>query len=87
MGLQPLKIPNGLLIFKDLRFRGIWINKWYDNATPKERLNAFQALFEMAKRGLLKTKVEKAYPLTEAKAAVAHAAQSKRSGKIIFEFE
>jgi mitochondrial enoyl-[acyl-carrier protein] reductase / trans-2-enoyl-CoA reductase len=86
MGLQPLKIPNGLLIFKDLRFRGIWINKWYDNATKQERMEAFQALFEMAKRGLLKTKVEKAYPLGEAKAAVAHAAQSKRSGKIIFEF-
>ncbi|HKS04104.1 MAG TPA: 2-enoyl thioester reductase domain-containing protein, partial [Chthoniobacterales bacterium] len=24
MSLQPLKIPTGLLIFKDLRFRGIW---------------------------------------------------------------
>src|SRR5882762_8186235 len=32
MSLQPLKIPTGLLIFKDLRFRGIWINKWYDDA-------------------------------------------------------
>ena len=87
MGLQPLKIPNGLLIFKDLRFRGIWINKWYDNATKQERMEAFQPLFEMAKRGLLKTKVEKAYPLGDAKGAVAHAAKSKRSGKIIFEFE
>jgi mitochondrial enoyl-[acyl-carrier protein] reductase / trans-2-enoyl-CoA reductase len=87
MSLQPLKIPNGLLIFKDLRFRGIWINKWYDNATMQERMDAFRPLFEMAKRDLLKTKVEKAYPLSEAKAAVAHAAQGKRSGKIIFEFE
>jgi mitochondrial enoyl-[acyl-carrier protein] reductase / trans-2-enoyl-CoA reductase len=87
MSLQPLKIPNGLLIFKDLRFRGIWINKWYDNATKQERMEAFQSLFEMAKRGLLRTKVEKSYPLEEAKAAVAHAAQGKRSGKIIFEFE
>ena len=87
MSLHPLKIPNGLFIFKDLRFRGIWINKWYDNATIAERMDAFRPLFEMAKRGLLKTKVEKAYPLTEAKAAVAHAAQGKRSGKIIFEFE
>ena len=86
MSLQPLKIPNGLLIFKDLRFRGIWINKWYDNATIQERMDAFHPLFEMAKRGLLKTKVEKAYPLMEAKAAVTHAAQGKRSGKIIFEF-
>jgi NADPH:quinone reductase-like Zn-dependent oxidoreductase len=86
MSLQPLKIPNGLLIFKGLRFRGIWINKWYDNATPEQRMEAFHSLFEMAKRGLLKTKIEKAYPLSEAKAAVAHAAQGKRSGKIIFEF-
>jgi trans-2-enoyl-CoA reductase len=86
MSLQPLKIPNGLLIFKDLRFRGIWINKWYDNATTQERMDAFRPLFEMAKRGLLKTKVEKAYPLANAKAALAHAAQSKRSGKIVFKF-
>src|SRR5437773_749775 len=50
MSLQPLKIPNGLLIFKDLRFRGIWINKWYDNATKEERMEAFEPLFGMAKR-------------------------------------
>jgi mitochondrial enoyl-[acyl-carrier protein] reductase / trans-2-enoyl-CoA reductase len=86
MSLQPLKIPNGLLIFKDLRFRGIWINKWYDNATPAQRMEAFQHLFEIAKRGLLQTKVEKAYPLSEAKTAVAHAARGQRSGKIIFKF-
>jgi trans-2-enoyl-CoA reductase len=86
MSLQPLKIPNGLLIFKDLRFRGIWINKWYDNATMADRMVAFQQLFDMAKRGLLRTKVDRAYPLNQAKAAVTHAMQSKRNGKIIFEF-
>jgi mitochondrial enoyl-[acyl-carrier protein] reductase / trans-2-enoyl-CoA reductase len=87
MSMQPLKIPTGLLIFKDLRFRGIWINKWYDDATMQERMETFRALFEMAKRGLLKTKVERSYTIDEAKAAVAHASQSKRSGKIIFEFK
>ena len=86
MSLRPLKVPNGLLIFKDLRFRGIWINKWYNDAKMDERMEAFRQLFEMAKRGLLKTKVEKAYPLSEAKTAVTHAAQGKRSGKIVFEF-
>src|SRR5438094_5411229 len=65
MSLQPLKIPTGLLIFKDLRFRGIWINKWYDNASPSERMETFRPLFDMAGRGLLKTKVEKAYPLSD----------------------
>jgi mitochondrial enoyl-[acyl-carrier protein] reductase / trans-2-enoyl-CoA reductase len=86
MSLQPLKIPTGLLIFKDLRFRGIWINKWYDDATMAERISAFNSLFDMAKRGLLKTKIEKTYRIDEAKAAVAHAAQGKRSGKIVFQF-
>jgi trans-2-enoyl-CoA reductase len=87
MSLQPMKIPTGLLIFKDLRFRGIWINKWYDNATPSERMGTFRSLFDMARRGLLKTKVEKTYPLSELKAAVVHAGQGKRGGKIVFEFE
>jgi trans-2-enoyl-CoA reductase len=87
MSLQPLKIPTGLLIFKDLRFRGIWINKWYDKASPSERMETFRRLFDMARRGLLKTQVEKAYPLSQIKAAVARAAEGKRSGKIIFEFE
>ena len=85
MSLQPLKIPTGLLIFKDLRFRGIWINKWYDNATPAGRMAAFNPIFDMAKRRLLLTRVEKSYPLREAKAALEHAARGQRGGKIIFD--
>ncbi len=83
-GDSALRLANCLA---HLRFRGIWINKWYDNATPSERMETFRPLFDMARRGLLKTKVEKAYPLSEVKAAVAHAAQGKRDGKIILEFE
>src|SRR5213595_2249892 len=85
MSLQPLKIPTGLLIFKEIRFRGIWINKWYDNATLAERMAAFNPIFDMAKRNLLLTRVEKSYPLSEAKAALEHAARAQRSGKIIFD--
>jgi trans-2-enoyl-CoA reductase len=87
MSFQPLRIPNGLLIFKNLHFCGFWVNKWYDKATPEQRIETFTPLFDMAQRGLLKTKVEKSYSLGEAKAALAHAAQNKRSGKIIFEFK
>jgi mitochondrial enoyl-[acyl-carrier protein] reductase / trans-2-enoyl-CoA reductase len=86
MSFQPLRIPNGLLIFKNLRFCGFWVNKWYDQATVQQRDETFAAIFEMAQRGLLKTKVEKSYSLGEAKAALEHAAQNKRGGKIIFEF-
>jgi trans-2-enoyl-CoA reductase len=86
MSLQPLCIPNGMLIFKNLRFTGFWVNKWYDAATPAERAETFGPLFDMAKRGLLRNKVEKTYPLAEAKAAIAHASQNKRSGKIVLTF-
>lgn len=86
MSLQPLCIPNGMLIFKNLRFTGFWVNKWYDAATPQQRAETFGPLFDMAKRGLLQTKAEKTYPLAEAKAAITHAMQEKRGGKIVFEF-
>jgi trans-2-enoyl-CoA reductase len=86
MSLQPVKIPTGLFIFKDLRFRGIWINKWYDNATHGERMAAFGPIFDMSKRGLLKTKVESVHPLSDYKAAVIRAGEGKRDGKIVFQF-
>src|SRR5204863_3296929 len=86
MSLEPLSIPNGMLIFKNLRFTGFWVNKWYDAATPQQRAETFAPLFEMAKRGLLRTKVEKTYRLGAAAAAIAHASQNKRSGKIVFTF-
>lgn len=86
MSLQPLAIPNGMLIFKNLRFTGFWVNKWYDAATPEQRGETFAPLFDMAQHGLLRTKVEKTYPLSEAQAAIAHASQDKRGGKIVFTF-
>jgi trans-2-enoyl-CoA reductase len=87
MSLEPMCIPNGMLIFKNLRFTGFWVNKWYDSATAEQRAETYAPLFEMARRGLLRTTVEKTYPLTEAKAAVEHAAQARRGGKIVFAFQ
>ena len=86
MSLQPLCIPNGMLIFKNLRFTGFWVNKWYDAATSQQRAETFAPLFDMAKRGLLRTKVEKTYPLSEVQAAIQHASRNKRAGKIVFTF-
>jgi trans-2-enoyl-CoA reductase len=86
MSLQPLTIPNGMLIFKNLWFTGFWVNKWYDAATPEQRAETFGALFDMARRGVLRTKIEARYSLADANAAVRHAMENKRSGKVIFEF-
>ncbi len=87
MSLQPVRIPNGMLIFKNLKFTGFWVNKWYDAASPQQRAETFAPLFEMSKSGLLRTKVEAMYTLDEAKAALEHAALPKRSGKVVFDLK
>jgi trans-2-enoyl-CoA reductase len=84
MSLQPLRLPNGLFIFKNLHFTGFWVNKWYERAMPEERSRTFEQLFDFAKRGLLRTKVERSYSLGDFAAAVARAGEGKREGKIIF---
>ena len=84
MSRQPLRIPNGLVIFQDLRWRGFWISHWYRKAPPEAVAALFAELFSLAQRGVLHTPVERIYPLTEVSAALAHAARSGRAGKILF---
>ena len=84
MSLEPLTLPNGLLIFKNLHFTGFWVNKWYEHASPGQRTEAFEQIFALAQRGLLHTPVERAYSLGEFREAVMRAGQGERSGKIIF---
>jgi trans-2-enoyl-CoA reductase len=86
MSLKPLTMPNGLLIFKNLRFTGFWVNKWYEQANPAERDETFARLVDFARRGLLQTKIERTFALTDFHAAVERASEGKRGGKIIFEF-
>lgn len=84
MSRQAIKLPAGQLIFKDLRFRGFWVSRWYDHATAEERSAMFAALFDLAARGLIRTPVEQVYPISEAREAVRRAGESGRAGKILF---
>ena len=84
MGLQPLQMSNSLLIFKDLQFRGFWINAWYKRAETREIHEMFDQLISLMASGKLRAPVEKTYPLTDAKDALIHASQNRRKGKILF---
>jgi NADPH:quinone reductase-like Zn-dependent oxidoreductase len=80
MGREPLRIDNGLLIFKDVRFRGFLITQWFHHASRRQIEMMFAELFSMK----LHTPVEKTYPLEKAREAIEHAGRSGRSGKILF---
>lgn len=87
MSRQPLRIPNGLLIFQDLRWRGFWITQWYQTAPPAVVAEMFARLFLLAQRGVLKTTVDRRFSLGEVNAALAAAQAGGRSGKILFKMQ
>jgi len=83
MSRQPLKIPTGLLIFKDIQFLGFWMTRWYQLAAEPEVREMFTQLFTMAKAGVFQTPIDKIYPITEVKEAVTRALQGGRAGKVL----
>jgi len=83
MSRQPLKLPTGLLIFKDIQALGFWMTRWYEKATDAERGAMFAELFEMAKTGAFKTPIDHVYPVTEIQEAITRALQGSRGGKIL----
>jgi NADPH:quinone reductase-like Zn-dependent oxidoreductase len=87
MGRQPLKIPNGLLIFQNLAFQGFWLRRWKDQAPVAEIQSTYTTIASLLHRGLLHTPVDRVFPLTEVSAALAAAAQDKRPGKILLDHQ
>jgi mitochondrial enoyl-[acyl-carrier protein] reductase / trans-2-enoyl-CoA reductase len=86
MGRQPLKIPNGLLIFRDLQFRGFWLRRWRDTTPVPEVHALYQALAELLQAGLFKTPVGPVYPLSQVARAVEEASSRNQSGKVMLDF-
>lgn len=85
MGRQPLKIPNGLLIFRNLSFLGFWLRKWKETASREKLESTIGALAKLSLDGLLKMPIQRVYPLADLAAAVAEAGQDARSGKVLLD--
>jgi NADPH:quinone reductase-like Zn-dependent oxidoreductase len=83
MGRQPLKIPNGLLIFKNISFQGFWLRRWKESAPHAEVRATYEKLADFLAAGVLHTPVHKVFPLDQVLEAIAEATQEKRSGKVL----
>ncbi|GAT33465.1 NADPH:quinone reductase [Terrimicrobium sacchariphilum] len=85
MGRQPLKIPNGLLIFREITFRGFWLRNWRYDATLAQKEETLGVLATMIAGGKLTLPVHRTYPLDDIHAALAEAAEGQRSGKVVID--
>ncbi|MBG91236.1 MAG: hypothetical protein CL521_05410 [Actinobacteria bacterium] len=84
MGREQMMIGNALLIYRNVSFYGFNRSRWIAQ-TPREKVcRMYKEIFEMLVADPFTIPVEKTYELGDAPAAVAHAMQSGRQGKILF---
>ena len=83
MSRQPVKVPNGFLIFKDVRLRGFWFTRWLESAPLEEVHAMYEKLAALMSAGRLRQEVAAEYPLHEIAAALRHAATAARGGKVL----
>jgi mitochondrial enoyl-[acyl-carrier protein] reductase / trans-2-enoyl-CoA reductase len=87
MGRKPITLPNGLLIFQDIRIRGLWVTRWADNAPREEIHSVYQNLADRVADGKLVQPVDRVFALDEWSDALARLESPDRSGKVLFSME
>lgn len=53
MSKQPLMLPTGLLIFKDIKFSGFWVSRWSD-ANAEEKKRTVDEILDLTRKGEFK---------------------------------
>jgi mitochondrial enoyl-[acyl-carrier protein] reductase / trans-2-enoyl-CoA reductase len=85
MGRQPLKIPNGLLIFRNLEFKGFWVSRWVKRLPPVQAGEMWSSLASLSLQGKLRIPIHRVYPLRELPAAIEEAGRERRDGKVLLD--
>ncbi len=83
MSRKPLTLPNGLLIFRDIRLRGLWVTKWLEQAPFEEVRATYEKLAELVNAGRLVQKVDSVFSLEEWPAALQRLKDANRNGKVL----
>jgi trans-2-enoyl-CoA reductase len=84
MARKPLTMPNGLLIFRDLRLRGLWVTRWVEGAPTDEVRAVYQDLAGRVMAGKLVQAVDGTFPLEHFQQALIRLDSPDRSGKVLF---
>lgn len=84
MAKRPLTVPNGLLIFRDLQLRGLWVTRWIENAPEGEVRAVYEDLAARVAAGQLLQPVDSTHPLADFAAGFARLTAPDRAGKVLF---
>jgi NADPH:quinone reductase-like Zn-dependent oxidoreductase len=84
MAKRPLTVPNGLLIFRDLQLRGLWVTRWIENAPDAEVRAVYADLAARVAAGAVLQPVDTTHPLADFPAALARLGAADRAGKVLF---
>lgn len=71
------------LVFRGVTVTGFWLAEWFQTASREQMKDLGVFLAQKMQDGVIHTEIDGRYPLSQIKAAVAHAAQGGRNGKII----
>lgn len=82
MGRKPVTIPNGLLIFRDIQVRGLWVSRWIERAPTDEVHGVYENLAARVAAGKLVQPVDSTFPLEKFQEALARLDAPDRSGKV-----
>ncbi len=84
MAKKPLTVPNGPLIFNDIRLRGLWVTQWIHESDPLTLNQTYTNLTELVLAGKLTQAIDSTYDLADFSKALARLDQPERLGKMIF---
>lgn len=85
MARRPLTVPNGLLIFRDIAVRGLWVSRWIDSAPVDELREVYADLARRVAEGRLVQPVDSCFALGDFAKAMVRQGDPGRNGKVIFE--
>lgn len=84
MARRPLTVPNGLLIFRDLAVRGLWVTRWIDSAPIDEVRQVYGELARRLVDGTLVQPVDSCFALSDFEKAIERQGEEGRKGKVMF---
>lgn len=86
MSGEPIVVDAGLIVFRDLRIRSVWLTQYLRTASPTSIASLYQELDELVVQGRLATKIDSVFEADDIRAAVRRAGTPGTDGKVMVRF-